>query len=279
MATAVTRKNITRHSRSIPRRLVREGALHLVPVYYVLRLSDLAREGIEHSGSASFADHIYCGTPSGRTVLGHWLDARLLALPAAQAFRRRYEHAQRVVRRALEALPATGHPLRVLAVPCGIPRDIVDLARTLQRERPDLLARLAYHGLDIDPQVLDLAATLTQQVLPSARYHAGDALVPADYPSGTWHVVVSTGLGEFLRDDELAAFYTIVYDRLESGGTFCTSATARDECSEALLRIGELVTHYRRADEVERLLRQVPWRTLELTVDRTGLQTFVTATK
>jgi hypothetical protein len=70
-----------------------------------------------------------------------------------------------------------------------------------------------------------------------------------------------------------------VYDRLESGGTFCTSATARDERSEALLRIGELVTHYRRADDVERLLRQLPWRRLELTTDCTGLQTFVTATK
>jgi hypothetical protein len=156
---------------------------------------------------------------------------------------------------------------------------MVDLARTLKRERPDLLAHIEYHGLDIDPQVLDLASTLTRHVLPSARYHAGDALVPGDYPRQTWHVVISTGLGEFLRDDELAAFYAIVYDRLESGGTFYTSSTAKDDRSEALLRIGELVTRYRRADEVERLLRRFPWRRLELTVDHTGLQTFVTATK
>src|SRR5688572_9421882 len=116
MTTAVSlKKNLTRRSHSIPRRLVREGALHLVPVYYALRLSDLAREGIEHSGSYRFADHIYCGTPSGRTVVGRWLDARLLALPAAQAFRRRYEHAQRAVRRALEARPTATQPLRVIA--------------------------------------------------------------------------------------------------------------------------------------------------------------------
>ena len=38
------RKNVTRRSSSIPRRLVREGAVHLLPVYGLLRLSDLANE-------------------------------------------------------------------------------------------------------------------------------------------------------------------------------------------------------------------------------------------
>ena len=116
-------------------------------------------------------------------------------------------------------------------------------------------------------------------MLPSARFHAGDALVRADYPKEKCHVVISTGLGEFLRDDELAAFYTIVYDRLEPGGTFCTSATATGRTLRGLLRIGELVTHYRQADDVESLLRRLPWTQLDLTVDPTGLQTFVTATK
>lgn len=273
------KNNFTRRSPSIPRRLVREGALHLLPLYYLLRLSDLAREGIDQSGSYRFADHIYCGRPSGRLVVGRWLDAYLLSMPAAKAFRRRCEHVQRVLRRALEALPATHPNLRVLAVPCGVPRDVLDLARTIQCERPALLQRFEYHGLDIDAEVLDLARAMTDGVLASPRFHAGNALVRADYPREQCHVVVSTGLGEFLQDEELAAFYTIVYDQLESGGIFCTSATARDARSDALLRIGELVTHYRQGNEVESLLRRLPWTQLELTVDPTGLQTFVTATK
>ena len=279
MDAPTQKKNVTRRSPSIPRRLVREGALHLLPLYYLLRLSDLAREGIEHSGSYRFADHIYCGRPSGRLVVGRWLDAYLLSMPAAKAFRRRHEHVQRVLRRALEALPPARARLRVLAVPCGIPRDLLDLARTLRTESPALIQRLEYHGLDIDAQALDLARTLTQGVLASPRYHLGDALVRANYPKEASHVVVSTGLGEFLRDEELAAFYTIVYDQLESGGTFCTSATARDARSDALLRIGELLTHYRRADEVQNVLCRLPWTDVELTVDHTGLQTFVTAIK
>jgi SAM-dependent methyltransferase len=278
MLDAPTQKmNFTRSSRSIPHRLVREGAPHLLPLYYLLRLSDLAREGIDHSGSHRFADHIYCGTPSGRLVVGRWLDAYLLSMPAATAFRRRCEHVQHVVRRALESVPVGRPHLRVLAVPCGIPRDVLDLALTIRRERPGLLRRLEYHGLDFDGEVLDLAHAMTEDLLASAHFHNGNALVRADYPKEKCHVVVSTGLGEFLQDEELAAFYTIVYDQLEPGGTFCTSATARDARSEALLRIGELVTHYRQAEDVERLLRRLPWTHLDVTVDPTGLQTFVTA--
>jgi hypothetical protein len=251
-----------------------------VPVYYVLRLSDLAREGIEHSGSYRFADHIYRGTPSGRTAVGRWIDRILLDMPAARAFRRRCEHAQDVMRGALEAFPAGGGPLRVLAVPCGIPRDILDLARTLRQQSPGLLQRLEFHGFDIDPQALDTASMLTQEAgLAVTHFHRGDALIRDYYPVSRFHVVISTGLGEFLRDDELAAFYTIVYDLLERGGTFFTSATARDRHSDALLRMAEIATHYRRSEDLERILHQRPWRRLELTVDPTGLQTFVNATK
>lgn len=273
-------KNLTRRSRSIARRLLREGALHLVPLYYLMRLSDLGREGIEHSGSFRFADHIYRGTPSGRTVVGRLIDARLLAMPAAQAFRRRCEQAQDVVRRALESYPSDVDPLRVLAVPCGIPRDVINLSRALKADNPALLARLEYHGLDIDPAVLDVAGGLTQDCgLASVHYHLGNALVPDDYPSSRFHVVVSTGLGEFLRDDELAAFYALVYEVMEPGGTFYTSATARDHRSDTLLRMAELVTQYRRMGDMERILRQLPWSRLVLTRDRTGLQTFITAIK
>ena len=281
MANTETRtKNFTRRSRSIPRKLLRQGALHLVPLYYLLKLSDLGREGIEHSGSFRFADHIYRGTPSGRTRVGRWIDARLLAMPAAQAFRRRHEHAQAAVRLALESCPAGTRPLRVLAVPCGIPRDMIDLAGRLRSENPALLSRIEYHGLDIDHQALAVASRSTAQCgLVSPHYHLGDALNHDDYPRLKFQVVTSTGLGEFLRDDELAEFYACVYDVMESGATFYTSATARDWRSDVFLEMAELVTIYRGHGELERILRGLPWTRLVLSHDPSGLQTFVTAVK
>ena len=211
-----------------------------------MRLSDLGREGIEHSGSFRFADHIYRGTPSGRTALGRWIDGRLLAMPAARAFRRRYLHAMSAVRQALEARPNGSCPVRVLAVPCGIPRDMVDLAHTLRRENPALLSRLEYHGVDIDHRALAAASTLTtRHDLPSAHYHLGDALtgkVIQTCGSTSYSVLASAS---FLSDEELAAFYGRVYDAMEPGATFYTSATARDGRSDALLQMAEIVTAYR----------------------------------
>jgi hypothetical protein len=278
--TATSRKNVTRRSRSIPRKLLRQRAFHLVLLYYLVSLSDLAREGIEHSGSFRFADHIYRGAASGRWVLGRWIDARLLALPAARAFRRRYEHAQRVLRFVLVSRATDARPLRVLAVPCGIPRDLIDLSRTLRAENPALLSRIEYHGVDLDYRALAIASSLTAQCgLPSVHYHLGDALNRDDYPKLRFDMVISTGLGEFLGDDELAMFYASVYDVMESGATFYTSATARDNRSDILLRMAELLTHYREPGELEPILRSQPWRRLVLARDPTGLQTFVTAIK
>jgi hypothetical protein len=259
-------------------KLLRERSPHLVLLYYLLRLSDLGREAIEHSGSHRFADHIYCGVPSGRNALGRWLDKRLLAMPAARAFRRRCINAQAAMRRALERRPCGR--IRILGVPCGIPRDVVELARTLAAEDRALLARIEYDGLDIDPDVLMTARRLTRERgLAADRYHRGNALDPNDYPSGQFDLIVSTGLGEFLDDGALAAFYRIVFDTLESGGVFYTSATSRDSKSDVLLRMVELDTHYRNVDALRSILTTLPWTHVELTVDGSGLQTFVTAMK
>jgi hypothetical protein len=280
MDLAIERSNYTRRSPSIPRKLLAQGSLHLLPVYFLLNLSDLGREGIRNSGSYRFADHVYVGHASGRTALGRLIDRGLLSLPATRAFRRRYQRARTELRRALDSFDPSVRPLRVLGVPCGIPRDVHDLAATLRAEDPALLRRIEYHGLDIDPCVLQAAAGLLRDSgIPALRFHRGDALRASSYPPLRFHAVVSTGLGEFLTDDELRRFYRYVHAVLEDGGTFYTSATGLDRRSEMLLRIAELKTNYRTLEEVSAILHELPWKRLSLARDATGLQTFVTAVK
>ena len=45
------------------------------------------------------------------------------------------------------------------------------------------------------------------------------------------------------------------------------------------MRMVELLPYYRTANQLEQILRGFTWRTLDLTVDETGLQTFVVAVK
>jgi hypothetical protein len=273
-------KNQTRQCRSIPRKLLREGNAHLLPVFYLLNRSDLGRKGIENSGSYRFADHLYRNEPSGLGAFGRWLDARLLNLAPARAFRRRYLRGVEEMRRALECFPADVNPLRVLAVPCGLPRDLTVLAEILQPESPDLLERPEYHGLDLDSEVVRLAEQFTARTpVPVKRFHEGNALRAETFPPGEFHFVVSTGLNEFLELSELQVFFRNVFQRLAPGGTFYTSATQKEPRSDALMRAFELITRYHSAGDLVGILQQLPWSRLTLIADESGLQTFVIGVK
>jgi len=272
--------NRTRRSRSIPRKLLREGNIHLLPLYYLMRRSDLGREGIENSGSYRFADHIYRNQPSGRGMLGRWLDARLLSSRPAQAFRRRCLRCVDELRRALESFPSEVNPLRVLAIPCGLPRDLRVLAAVLQQERPELLARIEYHGMDLDDELLALAESFTAATpVAVKRFHQGNALLAETFPPGPFHCVVSTGLNEFLEVSQLEVFFRNVFDRLAPGGTFYTSATRKEPRSDAVMRAFELIARYHSIDELERVLGQMPWSRFKLVQDESGLQTFAIGAK
>lgn len=278
--------NRTRTSESIPRRLLREGKVHLLPIYALMRTSDLAREGIEHSGSYRFADHVYRNEPSGRFGFGRALDAVLLRMPGARSMRSRFHHTQQEIiaaaratrARATNAPAMMNAPFRVLSVPCGIARDLVLAAHAIARDLPDLYNRSTFFGIDLDPAPLQLSRELAQND-DHFFFTRGDALDPAIYPSEL-DVITSTGLGEFIDDDLLVRFYRNCHDRLRAGGTFVTSGMQRDRVADYLMRqLAELHTHYRRADEIIRRLHEAGFHEVSTRQDDVGLQTLVVARK
>lgn len=279
--------NRTRTTGSIPRRLLREGKVHLLPVYALMRTSDLAREGIENSGSYRFADHVYRNAPSGRFGVGRALDALLLRMRGARSMRSRFYHAQQEIIAAAQLLeartaadPATPPttPFRVLSVPCGIARDLVQAAERLRAELPGVYARSTFFGMDLDPVPLELSG----QLAPSDDHFfftRGDALDVNTYPSEL-DVIVSTGFGEFLDDEQLVQLYTNCHRRLRAGGVFVTSGMQPDRIADYLLRqLAELHTRYRRGDELIRWLHTAGFYEVTTRQDDVGLQTLVVARK
>lgn len=276
--------NRTRTAESIPRKLLRQGKLHLLPVYALMRTSDLAREGIENSGSYRFADHVYRNEPSGRFGIGRALDALLLRMRGARSMRNRFNHTQRAIltaarvheaRSATDPVAATA-PFRVLSIPCGIARDLVLAANALQEELPALYARSTFFGVDLDPAPLDLSRQLVGRD-DHYFFTRGDALDASSFPSEL-DVITSTGLGEFLSNDLLVQFYRNCYDRLRPGGTFITSSMQPDRVADYLMRqLAELHTHYRRGDEIIRWLHTAGFDDVSTRQDDVGLQTLVVA--
>ena len=268
--------NRTRRSASIPRRLVAEGKYHLLPVYALLTTSDLAREGIRNSGSFRFADHIYRNEPSGRYGFGRMLDRVLLGLRGARSMRSRFLHSRRELMRAIEERsPAE---MLVVSVPCGIARDIYDVADTLRKKNSTRYDKVSFVGIDLDPEPLVLSRDLTREH-PSFDFHCADALQPGTIPDGV-DVIISLGFGEFLADRTLFDFYRRCLLALKPGGRFITSAMNRDRISDYLAReLAELHTHYRSTSDLTSLLSSAGFVEIRTSTDGPGLQTLAVAEK
>jgi hypothetical protein len=169
--------NRTRTSESIPRKLLREGKLHLLPVYALMRTSDLAREGIENSGSYRFADHVYRNEASGRFGIGRALDAVLLRMRGARSMRSRFQHSQNEILAAARAFAARtakadATAFRVLSIPCGIARDLALVATRIRRELPDVYARSTFFGVDLDPTRSSCHASSPRRMATSSSREA-----------------------------------------------------------------------------------------------------------
>ena len=271
--------NRTRASASIERKLLRQGRPLAVLIYWLVRGSDLGREGIEHSGSYRFADHIYRNVPSGRGRFGQWLDAKFLAMPAVQSFRNRFLAARDELCHFLSERAGDGRRLDVLSAPCGIPRELVEGARLFREQTGHALDGVSFHGVDLDADLLEQAKTFTHEhALPNFTPHLGDALNRATYPDGA-DFITCTGLAEFLNDEQLATLYRIFFDVLRPGGVLVSSGMRRVWISEYLLRLAELRTHYRAAPQLEAITRTAGFNDILTRIDNFGIQTILKARK
>jgi hypothetical protein len=263
--------NRTRRTASIPRRLVREGRLHLLPVYYLGLTTELGKEAIENSGSYDFADHIYANRPAGRFLIGYLLDALFLNLKSARALRSRYVYARREIQRLIAERV---DPVEVLAVPCGLAREMFDVAAWLAAERRNRSVRLL--GMDLDQDLVDRLAATNLQLGLGIEFVCGDALSADAYPLRTFDGIVSLGFTEFIDDALAAAFYRLVYGRLKPGGRFVTSGMRPHRLSDYLLRhVADLQTTYRTTETLRGLARQAGFEQISTYEDRTGLQTML----
>jgi SAM-dependent methyltransferase len=270
--------NRTRRSSSIAGKLLRSGRVLELPIYWLLRTSDLAREGFESSGSYRFADHIYRNEPSGRYGIGRWLDARILAMEAVESFRSRFFMARDELRLFLEERAVGGVvTLDILSVACGIPRELVAGIEKF-RLAGGVMSGLRLHALDLDDDVLREAQAFGCNQGLALIIHRGDALDIRAY-AGEFDFITCTGLGEFLDDERLVCLYAIFCRVLRPGGVMVTSAMRRLRFSDYLLRLAELHIRYRSIEDLASIAHHAGFGRLTTWADAPGIQGFLKATR
>jgi len=270
--------NRTRKSISIPLRLLREGNIHLIPIYYLFLLSDLAKEGVKNSGSYKFADHVYQGVPKGRFVLGKLIDWVFLNMRSARSFKNRHIHAKEEILKNLKKFQ-NEKTIHVMSIPSGIPRYFIEISDQLSSASPSLYKKISFHCFDLDIKVHELTKEILAGKDSNFVFHRGNAL-RADHYNINPHIIVSTGFGEFLDDEMLVEFYQTCYSKLLKGGVFITTATDKEPLSEYLMRnLGELNAYYRTKNDVEKIFAKTLFKDVSTYRDRIGLQTIVVAKK
>lgn len=269
--------NYTRQSRSIPRRLLREGKPHLLPLYGLMLTSDLAREGILNSGSFRFADHVYRARPSGRFGVGYLLDALLLRLPAARSMRSRYVHSREEIVAEVRRCAPRMEAITVASAPCGIARELVEASDALAAD-PSLRERVTFVGIDLDDEPLAISRRLAGE-RAGFRFGQGDVFDRASYPESLEpDVIVSTGLVDFLDDADATRFFVTCRAALKPGGLLVTSAQRPQRLADYLMReLAELRPTYRDAERISAVVRSAGFRAITAVPDRVGYQTLVTA--
>lgn len=276
-----TLHNKTRTSASIPERLLREGRFYLLPLYWVMRLSYLAREGVERSGSFRFADHIYKFEADGDFGIGVALDWVVLRLPSSRSFRNRYLSAvKEIVKHARELAPQRDR-INILSIPSGLPREMRDAADILRRESPEVYAKCQFHGMDLDTEPLGLSMPFVTEKGHAEKFtfKQGDALKPDDFPKDM-DIVTSTGLADFLNDEQLEVFFRNVHAVLRPGGVLHSTGMKPHGLSDWLMRnLAELHTQYRDMDSMERCAEKAGFSRIRLAYDDVGIQTLMVARK
>ena|SRR5579871_6464510 len=271
--------NRTRRSESIPRRLLRQGRPLAIPVYWMVKSSNLGLEGIRNSGSYHFADHIYRNEPSGQGPFGRWLDARFLAMPAVRSFRSRFLASRDALAEFLVGHQAAERRLDVVSAPCGIPRELAEGARSYRERTGRDTDHVTFHGVDLDSKVLEEARGFARaNGLANFVTHQGDALVRSTHADAA-DFITCTGLAEFLDDEKLGRLYQIFYDVLRPGGMLVTSGMRRKWVSEYFLRLAELKTHNRDPSHLEKIASGVPFAEVRTRPDEFNIQTILVARK
>jgi SAM-dependent methyltransferase len=177
--------------------------------------------------------------------------------------------------RAIESLnmfaPLRHAKCRILSVPCGLPRDLLEASRAVPRAT-------RFFGLDIDPQALSEARSMISDRANFALLK-GDAFELSDYPPDV-DLITSSGFAEFLDDEALVRFYESCYAALAPGGVLISSSTVRNRLSDFMLtELAELCTNYRNEGALTTIFEQSSFHEVELKRDPVGYQILIRARK
>jgi hypothetical protein len=272
-------KHVSRSRHSIPVQLVKQGRFDRLLLYGLMMSSDTGREAIKNNGSYRWADHIYRGEASGRFLIGKYIDRYLLRSRGGRGMRNRFRWVQSNVEQQVRQRRGGARPVRILSVPFGMGRDVMEPLRRLNIDRG--LRDIELYGLDLDADAVHDARALARMWgFDEARIRCDDALKPQAYPAGPFDLIVNIGFVNYLNDTEARWTFRHLFGLLAPGGTLLTHSTVLPPKNiRFILDLSDFKGFYRGVEDLRLLLQGLPIVDFHAEVEPLGIDSLLRLTK
>lgn len=237
------------------------------------------RKGFDSGASL---DYVYRHQPSGRGILGTWLDKAYLNAIGWRGVRIRKDTVKTLLRHVMSTLHARGEMPRVLDVAAGHGRYLLECAA-------EVAFPVSVTLRDLDEQNLEAARQLAQELgLPNVQLRKADAFRAADYAdlNPLPNVVVISGLLELFPDNTDAHLCLSAAARvLQPGGYLIYTAQPWHPQLELIARVldshrgGRWIMRQRVQAEMDELVTGVGLQKLDTMTDGLGIFTVSVAQK
>lgn len=246
------------------------------------RLSDGIRLALDTGmTSGKTVDYVYRRRPSGRLLVGKWIDRLFLENEGWEAVRQRRANLETLLAEAVESRRAQERPVTVVDIASG---PALYVLSTLERVGEDgVQARCR----DIEARWLEEGrAEAQRRGLKNVVYEPGDAFDAAQLAAAKPGVVVSSGFYDWIGDDEaVRGSIRGVFAALPPGGWFVTTNQASHPDLELTHAIftdqwgAPLRMKMRPGELVERWLKEAGFAIHRTVSDANGYYTVTAARK
>jgi ubiquinone/menaquinone biosynthesis C-methylase UbiE len=178
-------------------------------IHSVGKLSDgialCLKEGLT---SGKMLDYIYKNKPSGKGIIGKWIDSFFLKHPGWEGVRKRRENLEALF---LEAIREREGPLKILDVAAGMAGYIFSTLKKADREDLQVICQ------DIEPRWVEEG---NARGAKNVTFQLGDAFDPALAQLKS-DIVIASGFYDWINDDEkIAHSIKLIAQALPIGGAF-----------------------------------------------------------
>lgn len=199
----------------------------------IIALSKLGRASISGKADSGLNfDHMYRRKPKGITSFGKFVDSILLNLPSVKATRNRKDIIIGMLENEIANNIIENKKTRIVDIASGPARYLTEMINHYNQDKIEVLC------LDRDRRSLNFGKILsTNKPMRYAKanvFKLGHLKKLSDRIAWKPNIVISSGLFEYLDDDDVKKILDDVYKNIENGGLFIF-ATQRDNPSKKLM--------------------------------------------